>query len=146
MLFRIRSSVHFLPPRESASRARRWCAASIRTDDSLNAIYSTDFGSEYHVDLNYAVTRLGNIGPADGRLQELWAAALAKSFHARWGVVGEFSGTRQHGVEQTAHALIAASFTPKHTISRDCGVARGPTAATPTWSLFAGVTVLGRPR
>ena len=119
-------------------------SGSGRTDYSLNGIYSTDFGSEYHVDLNYAVTRLGNIEPADGHLRELWAVALARSFHARWGVVGEFSGTHQSGVERTAQVLIATSFTPKHTISWDCGIARGLTPATPTWSLFSGVTFLGR--
>ena len=128
----------------AATAPRGLDSGSGRTDYSLNGIYSADFGSDYHIDLNYAVTRLGNIGPADGRLQELWAAALAKSFHARWGVVGEFSATHQSGVDRTVQVLIATSFTPRNTISWDCGVARGLTAATPTWSLFAGVTVLGR--
>ena len=119
-------------------------SGSGKTDYSLNGIYSADFASAYHLDLNYAVTRLGAIGPGEGRLQGLWAAALSKAFDERWGVVGEFSGTNQSGVERTAQGLVAASFTPAHKISWDFGVARGLTAATPTWSLFAGVTVLSR--
>ena len=119
-------------------------SGSGKTDYSLNGIYSADFGSAYHVDLNYTITRLGMIEPAQGRLQGLWAAALAKAFDERWGVVGEFSGTYQSGVERTAQGLVAASFTPARKISWDFGVARGLTAATPSWSLFAGVTVLNR--
>lgn len=119
-------------------------SGSGKTDYSLNGIYSADFESAYHVDLNYAITRLGAIGPDEGRLQGLWAAALAKAFDERWGVVGELSGTHQSGVERTAQALVASSFTPAHKISWDFGVARGLTAATPSWSLFAGVTVLSR--
>jgi hypothetical protein len=75
-------------------------------------------------------------------LQELWAAALSKGIDERRGVVGEFSGTHQSGAERTAQALLAASFMPAHNISWDFGVARGLTAATPSWSLFAGVTFL----
>ena len=119
-------------------------SGSGKTDYSLNGIYSADFGSAYHVDINYAVTRLGAIGPADGRLQGLWAAALSKAFNQRWGVVGELSGTHQSGVERTAQCLVAASLTPANKISWDFGVARGLTAATSSWSLFAGATFLSR--
>jgi hypothetical protein len=117
-------------------------SGSGKTDYSLNGIYSADFASVYHLDLNYTVSRLGVIGPAEGRLQELWATALSRGLGERWGVVGEFSGTHESGVERTAQALVAASFMPAHKISWDLGVARGLTAATPSWSLFAGVTVL----
>jgi hypothetical protein len=117
-------------------------SGSGKTDYSLNGIYSADFASVYHLDLNYTVSRLGEIGPAEGRLQGLWATALSRGIGERWGIVGEFSGTNECGVERTAQALLAASFTPAHKISWDFGVARGLTAATPTWSLFAGVTVL----
>jgi hypothetical protein len=117
-------------------------SGSGKTDYSLNGIYSADFASAYHLDLNYTVSRLGQIRPGEGRLQGLWAAALSKAFDERWGVVGEFSGTHQSGVKRTAQGLVAASITPAHKISWDFGVARGLTAATPSWSLFAGVTVL----
>jgi hypothetical protein len=83
-------------------------SGSGKTDYSLNGIYSADFASVYHLDLNYTVSRLGEIGPDESRLQGLWAAALSRGFGARWGVVGEFSGTHESGVERTAQVLVAA--------------------------------------
>src|SRR5580765_8249253 len=74
--------------------------SSGKSDYSLNAIYRADIGS-YHTDLNLVSTRIGAVDPDVNRLQTLWAASLSKSLSERWGVVGEFSGTHQRGVDGT---------------------------------------------
>lgn len=113
------------------------------TDYGVKGIYSSDFATAYHVDVNYGVIRLGGVGPAEGRWQGQWAAALSSAIDDRWSLEGEFSGTQQPGAERTVQGLLAVGFTPSHRISWDVGIARGLTAATSRWSLFAGATVLG---
>jgi hypothetical protein len=112
------------------------------TDYGANAIYSTDFGSAFHGDLNYSITRLGAGGLGESRDLTVWAAALSYTIDPRWGVDGELSGTQQGGADSTEQMLFAASFSPGKRITWDFGFARGLTSATPTWSLFAGFTVL----
>ena len=115
-----------------------------RTDYTVNGIYSVDIGDAYHADFNYSLTRLGAAGPAEGRDQRLWAAALSRTLGARWGIAGEMSGIDQAGVARSGQFLLAASLTPKRSVSWDFGVARGTTAASPAWTLFAGVTTFFR--
>jgi hypothetical protein len=112
------------------------------TDYGVNAIYSTDFGSAFHTDLNYSVTRLGEAGLGESRDLTVWAAALSYAVDPRWGVDGELSGTRQGGADSTEQLLFAATFSPSRRITWDFGFVRGLTSATPTWSLFAGCTLL----
>jgi hypothetical protein len=112
------------------------------TDYGLNAIYSTDFGSAFHADLNYSITRLGAAGFGESRDLTVWAAALSYAIDPRWGVDGELSGTKQDGADSTEQALFAATYSPSKRITWDAGFARGLTSATPTWSLFAGCTFL----
>jgi len=119
-------------------------SSSGRTDYTVNGIYSVDIGDAYHADFNYSLTRLGAVGPAEGRDQKLWAAALSRTLGTRWGIMGEISGTDQTGVARTRQFLLAASFTSKRSVSWDFGVARGMTAASPAWTLFAGVTTFFR--
>lgn len=112
------------------------------TDYGVNAIYSTDFGSAFHTDLNYSVTRLGEMGPGESRDLTVWAAALSYAIDPRWGVGGELSGTQQGGADSTEQLLFAATFSPSKRITWDFGFVRGLNSATPTWSLFAGCTFL----
>lgn len=112
-----------------------------KTDYSLNGIYSADLGP-YHLDLNLLGTRLGQVDAGQGRSQTTWAAALSRPFSARWGVVGEFSGTRQSGVPDTAQFLLAATCNISRRVVFDAGASRGLNRASPDWSLFTGLTVL----
>ncbi len=117
-------------------------SVSGRTDYTINSIYSADLSETYHVDLNYAVTRLGVAAPAQGQEQNRWVAAVSRTLPRSWALAGELSGTSQAGAEQTRQILLAASYTSSRSVCWDFGVARGLTAASPQWSVFAGVTVL----
>ena len=117
-------------------------AGSGGTDYGVNAIYSTDFGSAFHTDLNYSITRLGAVGTGESRDLTVWAAALSYAIDPRWGVDAELSGTQQAGADSTQQLLFAATYSPSKRMTWDVGFARGLTSATPTWSLFAGCTFL----
>ena len=112
------------------------------SDYSLNGIYSADFGGDWHTDLNLVATRIGHSDPGAGRVQTLWAASLSRTLGDRWGVVGEFSGTHQRGVEGTAQFLAAASYNISKSLVLDAGVAHSVRAGSAGWSLFTGFTVL----
>lgn len=113
-----------------------------RTDYTVNSIYSADLSEVYHLDLNYAVTRLGTADETQGREQSRWVAAVSRSLPRSWGLAGELSGTSQAGAAQTRQILLAASYTSSRRICWDFGAVRGLKAASPQWSIFAGVTVL----
>jgi hypothetical protein len=113
-----------------------------KADTSLVGIYSADLGA-YHTDLNLGLTRVGAVDPGAGRMQTLWAASLSRSFLERWGVVGEFSGTRQRGVDSTSQFLLAASYNVSKALTLDAGFARSLRSGVPDRSLFAGLTLLG---
>jgi len=110
-------------------------------DTSLNAIFSADFASVWHTDLNLVETRLGVPSEQSHQWQTAWAAALSRTLTDAWGVVGEFSGTRQLAVPNTAQALFAASYAVSPAAVLDFGYARGLTGASPRDSFFAGVTM-----
>jgi hypothetical protein len=112
------------------------------TDYSVNGIYSADFGWAFHTDINYSITRLGSAVFGESRDLTVWATALSYAIDPRWGVDGELSGTHQGGADSTEQVLFAATFSPRKRVTLDFGFARGLTAATPTWSLFAGCTFL----
>jgi len=112
------------------------------TDYGMNAIYSTDFGSAFHTDLNYSVTRVGLATAGQGRDLALWAAALSYAVDPQWGLTGELSGTQQSGADPTRQLLLAATYSPYKRITWDLGFARGMTTATASWSVFAGCTFL----
>jgi hypothetical protein len=116
--------------------------SSGKSDYSLNAIYSADIGA-YHTDINLASTRIGAVDPGVSRMQTLWAASLSKSLTERWGVVGEFSGTHQGGVDGATQFLLAASFNVSKSLALDAGFARSVRSGVPDLSFFTGLTVLG---
>ena len=111
-----------------------------KADWSVNGIYSADIGP-WHTDLNLVATRVGAVDPGTGRGQLLWAASLSRTLNDRWGVVGEFSGTRQRGVDGSAQFLAAASYNVSRSLALDAGVARSLRSGR-EWSAFAGLTML----
>ena len=116
--------------------------SSGKSDYSLNGIYSADIGA-YHTDINLTSTRIGAVDPGTSRAQALWAASLSKSLSDRWGVVGEFSGTRQRGVDGTSQFLVAASYNVSKSLTLDAGFARSLRSGVPDRSFFTGLTLLG---
>jgi len=75
-------------------------------------------------------------------MQWLWAASLSKPLDARWGVVGELSGTRRRGVDGTAQLLAAVSFNASRAVVLDAGLARSLKRGGDDRSVFAGITWL----
>jgi hypothetical protein len=113
-----------------------------KSDTLLTGIYSGDFGA-YHTDLNVGAVRVGAIDPGTGRVQTWYAAALSRSFLEKWGVVGEFSGTRQSGLESTSEFLIAGSYNVSKRLQFDFGLARSLRSSQPGHKFLAGFTMLG---
>lgn len=116
-------------------------SSSGKPDYGINAIYSADLG-DWHTDLNLVATRLGQVDPGASRTQLLWAASLSRALNDRWGVVGEFSGTRQSGAESTRQFLFAASCNVGKSLTLDAGAARSLRSGVPVWSAFTGFTWL----
>ena len=115
-----------------------------KPDYAINAIYSADHG-DWHIDLNLLNTRIGAFGAGEGRLQTLGAIALSRRLDDRWGVAGEISGTHQRGARATAQMLGAFTYAIRRSAVLDFGVTHALNRATPTWQVFAGITlVLGK--
>jgi hypothetical protein len=112
-----------------------------KPDWALNAIYSADFGA-WHTDLNAAATRFGASEAGTSRTLLLGAASLSRSLDEHWGLVGELSGTTQHGADATRQLLVAASYGVSKGLVLDAGAARSLRAGTPVWSAFTGFTWL----
>ena len=112
-----------------------------KPDYSVTGIYSKDAGP-WHTDLNLIATRLGAVDSGQSRGQTTAAASLSRGLDDRWTLVGEFSGTRQHGVPSTAQFLGAVSYGLSKRVVVDLGGARGLNHASPKWAAFAGATVL----
>lgn len=112
------------------------------TDVGFNGIYSADFGSNWHVDLNVSATHLGGTPPGESSWQKGWAASLSRNLTDRWGVVAELSGTQRGGAGRTAQALVATSYSVSPALAVDLGVSKGLGAASGGWSVFTGVTFL----
>jgi len=113
-----------------------------KSDATVTGIYSADLGS-FHTDLNLEWTHVGAVDPGVSHSQVLWAAALSRSFLERWGAVGEFSGTQQHGLDSTSQFLLAASYNISKTLVLDAGFAHSLRHGHSDRSIFAGFTVLG---
>lgn len=112
-----------------------------KADYSATGIYSKDAGP-WHTDLNLGATRFGAVDSGESRVQTAAAASLSRAFGERWGLVGEFSGTRQHGAPSTAQFLSAVNYSLSKSAVIDFGGARGLNHASPKWAVFVGATVL----
>lgn len=115
---------------------------SSHADIGLNGIYSRDFGADWHTDINIGATHLGGVDVGLSPWQNNWAAALSRNLNERWGVVGEFSGTRQRGSARTVQALAAASYAASRAVTFDIGASKGLSSGSGGWSMFSGVTFL----
>ncbi|MCU6501798.1 transporter [Rugamonas sp. A1-17] len=111
-----------------------------RADYSLNGIYSQDMGS-VHMDANLNATRLGAYEAGTGRVQTGLSASFSTPVNERWGVIGEWSGTRRSGAASTAQLLVAMSYSPSKRLTVDFGAAHGMNRASPDWAFFSGVVL-----
>jgi hypothetical protein len=84
------------------------------------------------------------VEPGQGDIQMGWAAALSRQFRHGFSAVGELSGSKQNGAENTSQLLVAASYSAMARESIDLGISHGLNRNTPRWSVFAGVTFLVR--
>ena len=126
----------------NAPTARRGLGTgSGRTDYAAGVIYSANLGA-WHVDSNLVGTRLGAHDAGQGRWQTLAALAVSHPLTERLSLTGELSGTRQSHAPSTAQALGALAFTPRRDVVLDIGAAHSLNRATPTWQVFAGMTVV----
>ena len=112
-----------------------------KPDWSANGIYSVDFGG-WHGDANLVETRMGARQDGASRWQALGAVALSHPIGDRLTAEAEWSGTRQHGDAGTAQFLGALAYAMRRDCVVDFGAARGLNRASPTWQIFAGVTVV----
>lgn len=111
-----------------------------RTDWTVNAIYSRDFG-DIHMDANLNSTRLGAPDPGAARMQTGASASFAMPLDERWSANWELSGTVNPGAPSTAQVLAAAVYMPNKRLALDLGFTRGLTPGTAHWSLFTGMVV-----
>ena len=120
----------------------RWTLLIVRELLIGEARYSDLLKGLPGIATNLLATRLGQTDPNASRTQWLWAAALSRPLNERWGVVGEFSGTRQQGAGHTSQFLLAASYNLSKRLTLDAGAARSLRSGPPVWSAFTGFTWL----
>ena len=113
-----------------------------KSDLLLNGIFSSDFAGDNHIDANLGLTRLGAIGPGEGRWQLGWAAAVSHTLNDQWSLFAEPSGTYRKAVPTTSQLMVGAAYNYSKRAVFDIALARGLTNATPDWQLQAGVTLL----
>jgi hypothetical protein len=111
-------------------------------DYSLKAIYGVDLPNELHLDTNLMTTRLGAVATNQGRYQWAWAAAVSRQFGDKWTLAGDLSGTGQAGSPSTAQFLSALSYALTRRVVLDAGFAAGLNSSTPSFNVFAGMTML----
>ena len=113
-----------------------------KADYGVNAIYSTDFASSWHTDLNLQPTRVGEIEPDTGRTLWLAAASLSYAVDDKWTLIGEVSGSHRRGITNNSQLLLAASYNVSKQLVLDAGAARNLLRGSPGWSAFTGFTWL----
>jgi hypothetical protein len=112
-----------------------------KTDYLVNGIYSTELSGNT-LDLNVSVTELGTAKAGESRQQWGWAASWARAINDSWGVAAELSGTQRQGTEASSQFLGAVSYNMSRRVVWDAGFTAGLSPAAPTWSVFAGVSIL----
>ena len=112
---------------------------------TANGIYSADFATDWHTDLNLNETRVDAQAGLPATWQAGWAAALSRSINDDWGAVAELSGTHVPRTTATNQLLVAASYNASKAAVLDVGVAQGLNRVTPHLQVFVGGTFrLGR--
>jgi hypothetical protein len=112
------------------------------TDAGLNGIYSTDFATDWHVDVNLMATHLGGADAGTSAWQKGWAASVSRNLNDKWSAGFELSGTQRRGVDSTAQALVSTSYALSPGAVIDFGVSKGLNTASGGWSVFSGITFL----
>ena len=112
-----------------------------KTDYLLNGIYSTELSGNT-IDLNVSYTELGDAQPGEARQQWGWATGWSRPLNDIWGIAAELSGTTRQGAESSRQFLGAVSYNMNRRVVWDAGFTVGLTPAAPTWSVFAGVSIL----
>ena len=111
-----------------------------KADCTVNTIFSRDLGP-VHLDANVNVARLGAVD--DGGSHTQWGASTAVStaLSDRWGLTGEWSGTRRPGADSGSQLLAALTLSPTKRLTVDLGVARAVHPSPAVTTVFAGVVL-----
>lgn len=112
-----------------------------KTDYLVNGIYSTELSGNT-IDLNVNYTELGEALPGESRQQWGWATTWSRPLNDIWGVAAELSGYTRQGAQSSSQFLGALSYNMSRRVVWDAGFSAGLTPAAPTWSVFAGVSIL----
>ena len=116
-------------------------SGSSGSDYTVNGIYSSDFASHWHTDINLALIHTGQADAGSERQQWAWAASLSHDLGGGWGLAGELSGLHQAGAANARQWLLAASYNPLSALTLDAGVAHALGGNGPSWSVFVGATL-----
>jgi hypothetical protein len=109
-------------------------------DYTVNGIFSKDIGS-VHMDLNLNLTRLGAPELDTSRMQTGLSSSFSTALSERWGITGEWSGSRRNGTKSQGQALFALSYSPSKRMTMDLGLSKGLTTSAPDWTIFAGLVI-----
>jgi len=112
-----------------------------KTDYLVNGIYSTELSGNT-IDLNANYTELGEALSGEARQQWGWATTWSRPLNDTWGVAAELSGYTRQGTQSGSQFLGALSYNMSRRVVWDAGFTTGLTPAAPTWSVFAGVSIL----
>jgi hypothetical protein len=111
-------------------------------DYGLNGIYSSDFATDWHADVNLNATRMGDRTPGVSTVQQGWAMSVSRALNEKWGVGGELSGTHRGGTPSTSQFLVSTSYSASPQVVFDAALARGLNDASGGWTFMTGVTFL----
>ena len=112
-----------------------------KNDYLANGIFSAEW-RKLNFDFNLAYTRLGSVGPAEGRGEIGWATAVSGKLGGPWGWAAELSGTGRHGTRGSTQALAAVSYQPTPALVFDLGLAHDLNKQTDETTVFAGFAIL----
>ena len=109
-----------------------------KTDYTLNAIYSRDFGA-IHMDANLNATSLGLEEAGLARTATGWSASFSTALSDTWGLTSEVSGVHRDGTADSTQFLGALTFSPNKQLVFDFGFVRAYATTPGSTSVFAGV-------
>lgn len=119
-----------------------------KTDYLVNGIYSSELAgntpglASNTIDLNVNYTELGDALPGEARQQWGWATTWSRPLNDIWGIAAELSGYTRQGTQSSSQFLGAVSYNMNRRVVWDAGFSAGISPAAPTWSVFAGVSIL----
>lgn len=111
---------------------------SSKTDYTLNAMYSHDFGA-IHMDANLNATSFGLDEAGLARTATGWSTSFSTALSDTWGLTSELSGVHRNGTADSTQFLGALTFSPNKRLVFDFGFVRAFAPTPGSTSLFAGV-------